>query len=312
MRHPRRLTARLWTAIAAVLALALSAWPASAPVAGAGPPPAASASASDTTPEPGQTITVSARGLLPGWEAWIDYFPDQKRLATVPIRPDGTFTTDVVIPADTLDGVKGIAVISIDAAGSYAYLTIELVVRGAPADVDVSATRLRPGESMRVTGTRFQAGSPVFGVLFPAQTVVFQTTATSDRRFAATIRLPDDLPAGEHGLAVSGIAASGGPAYFPILLEVVGGSTRLPPGDPFQSASTSTSTTTTRPDPSTTSTTASRTSADPSSDGDDGWWAPLAIVLAALVLLILLGRNWLRSPAGRRWRQRRRERRRRG
>lgn len=271
---------------------------------GAVPPSAAQedaeASISVSTAVPGQTITVRASGLFPGWIAWLDLFPDRVRLATADVRADGSFEQDVVIPRDSFDGPKGIAVISKDSHGKYAYLRLYLTVTGAGADVDVSDTTVVAGQTLQVSGTRFRSGSRVYGTLFPERIELF-TVTVEDQRFRTEVVLPDTLASGKHGLLIIGQAASGRFASFPILITTSGGVGEMPlvaGSDPFAAIRFP------EAEPSTTPT-APRYVREPSEDWSR--WAAWITLVVIVTLLAILGVAWLFSPSGRRWRERRRQ-----
>ena len=134
-------------------------------------PADATSSVSDTTPAPGQAITVSAGGLAPGTEAEVYLLPEG-RLAQPTVGEDGGFRASVRIPVDSFDGPKQIVVSAVAADNTYAYLVTDVTVRGADAAAELSDTTLTPTEPVRVSGTRFRSGVELQIVVLPEAEVL--------------------------------------------------------------------------------------------------------------------------------------------
>lgn len=270
-----------------------------------------SVSVSDATPEPGQIVTVTASGLLPGGEVTVDYLPDGVRLATLTADPDGGLRRDVQIPLTTHDGPKEIRVTALDAAGGFTSLPAALTIKGPPATATLSDLSLRPNQVVRLSGTRWFAGTTVLVVLFPGAIELGPVTAGSDGRFDVSLRMPGNLRNGPHGIQVFGQSAGGKVANLKLFPTVSGGTGAVGsldiPDDPGlvpPSSSTSTTTTTLR------STTTLRRSAPLVGDtGSDIGVVVLTVVTGLALLAIAVG--WALSPQGRRWDRSRRRRRRR-
>jgi hypothetical protein len=280
-----------------------------APVAAA--PTGGSASISDSHPQPGQGVTVRASGLLPGGVAYIDYIPDGARLATVHAGADGSFVHTVQIPIDSPDGKKQIVVTALDSEAHYAYLANDLTVKGPSASARLSDTSLVPGQALRISGNRFLVGTDVYAVLYPEGAILMKTTARSGGGFSAGVTMPTKLLNGRHGIAVVGLTYTGDVAYLQLFANVTGG-IGTAAGDPFANASheiPADVTTTTTEGPSTTTTdlaplpthAPSKSSLGPHGT-DTGLVLAIVLALAVATGAALLA-SWLRSPAGRRWRR---------
>lgn len=309
MREGGAVPSRAVTLVVGVLACLAVLLVPSAPASAAGP---GSASVSDTTPLPGQTVTVRASGLKPGGVSYVDYLPDAIRLATVTVGDDGSYSRNVQIPAGTKDGPKQIVVTAVGADGKYAYLPTDLRVTGPPATARLSTDRLFPRLALRVEGTRFLSGTEVSVVLFPEAQSMGSPRAGRDGRLSAEVVVPGEVLNGRHVVVVAGLTAGGGYAYLQIETTMTGGVGDVPAGDVVvpgagydPTAVTSTSFTV----PTTKAPTVTRgtvTDIPPTGDGFDGLAILLLVVLVAIVLGIGVG-SLLLTPAGRRWiRQRRR------
>jgi hypothetical protein len=302
----------LFAAIAALVS------PPSVGAAPAGPaaPAAATASLSDTTPDPGQLVTVRASELLPGTPAVIDYVPDSVRFGVFDVAGDGTLVREVRIPANTYDGAKQIIITSRDATGHVVRLKLDLTIAGPPATVSLSDDSWTPGQQITFSGVRWFAGSPFAVVLYPEGAVIAQTTIGSDLRLAVTGRVPADVRNGKHGLIVAGRAATGKAAFFKIFVTVIGGVGSVGPGDPFAGAvnpidpSIPIPPDITTPSTSSTSVLRSTPREEDGAEVDSGGISLWMIVLVALAVLLLIGVavTWLGTTDGRAWRAKRRER----
>ncbi len=189
---------------------------------------AGTAAVSDTSPAPGQVITATGSGLQPGAPVLIDLFGDGVRLGEFAVGADGTFAQDVQIPPGTSDGSKGVKITTIDADGKYASFSIYITVSGPPAEARLSTSAIRPGQVLRVSGTRFRPGGEIYVVLFPEEVLLGTPIASGDGSFATDVRMPDDLLNGEHGIVVAGASAGGSFAYLVLEASGSGGSGFVP------------------------------------------------------------------------------------
>jgi hypothetical protein len=285
----------------ALIVVALGGFALGAPVLAA--PAGGSASVSDTTPQPGQSVTVTASGLLAGREALVDYIPDGVRLAVPTVGPDGAFSISVRIPANTYDGPKQIVVTALDAAGKFTYLPTDLTMRGPPATAELSDVTLVPSQVVRISGNRWFAGTTVLAALFPERVSLGPITAGSDGRFSVDVRLPKDLLNGRHGVQLFGRAAGGRMASVKLPATVTGGvgragSFEIPDGPLNPTSTVPSSTTTLR-----TTTSAARAAA-PSSGSDDSNAGVIGLIVACTLLVLVVAVGWLWSADGRQWRRR--------
>lgn len=95
---------------------------------------------SDTTVFPGQVVTVSGSGWLPGSTVTLTLYSDPVELGTATVEDDGTFTIDVVIP-EVSPGTHTLEIRGTDDSGEprVEELTIEVLAPGAGLD-DAAAT----------------------------------------------------------------------------------------------------------------------------------------------------------------------------
>jgi hypothetical protein len=310
VRSGRARGRRGWRAAAPLLlALALLGAPTLAPAATAAPA-GGSASISDSSPQPGQTITVHASGLQPGKDAVIDYVPDAVRFGVYTVTADGTVDQSVRIPANTYDGPKEIVVTSFDSNGRFTRLKIDFEMAGPPASVSLNDTTLVPGQRIRFDGDRWFAGSTYAIVLFPERVTVATGTIGSDRTLDVSARMPDTLLNGKHGFLVGGRAAGGKAAYFKLFATVTGGIGQVPKGDVFAGADELNPTTSTTPSSSSSSSSTTRVTLSPEATGDldGGGFGSLLLVILGILLLLGLASTWFLTSDGRAWLRKRRER----
>ena len=78
---------------------------------------------------PGDTITVTGENFIPGESVELSLHSTPVLLATVVVGADGTFSTDVVIPASTASGAH-----HIEAVGTDTVTVSTAVTLFAPAD----------------------------------------------------------------------------------------------------------------------------------------------------------------------------------
>lgn len=299
------MTARRWRGPLAVLLLGLvGALGVVAPVRAA--PAGGSASVSDTSPEPGQTVTVTATGLLPGRDTLVDYGPDGVRLATPTVGADGGFSVRVQIPLSTYDGRKQIVITALDAAGRFSRLYIDLTVAWPPATAQLSDMSLRPSQVVRISGDRWFPGTRVIVILLPEGVTIGDLTAGSDRRISADLRLPKDLLNGRHGVHVFGRAAGGRMANVKLFPTVTGG---VGQAGSFEIPDAPLNPTTSTSSPATSSSVASVTTTArpgaPAADPEDSNVALIALLALCVLLVVVVIIGWLLSADGRHWRRRR-------
>jgi hypothetical protein len=303
--HRRTRLSLLVGALVGVLLLALP--PASAVAA----PTTGSASVSDTTPLPGDVVTVRASGLQAGKPATIEYQPGAVMLATLTVDGDGGFTRNVQIPPRTTDGAKQIVVKSIGTNGRFTRIQIDLQVAGPPATARLSDDTLVPKEAFRFDGSRFAAGTSVVIVVYPEGAILGQPNAGPDGRFSVDVRMPELLLNGKHGFIVAGLAAGGHVAVLKLYATVTGGVGGVVKGDPLDEVDYPYVTPTSAP---TTSLVRRPTSTVPLVSGDSGGSGlntlGLAILVAFVLILVVLAVAWWRSSEGQRWLRDRAERRR--
>jgi hypothetical protein len=309
---PRRVLSRV------LLAVALGLGVLAAPAAEAAPA-GGSASVSDTTPLPGQTVTVQASGLKPGGLSFVDYLPDGVRLAEVTVGDDGGYTVDVTIPVMSHDGPKQIVVTALDADGRYAYLPTDMTVNGPPATADLSDSTLVPGQTFQIDGSRFRAGKAGVVILYPEGVILAEPVPDAEGRWSEQVQVPAQVLNGRHGIAVVGIAAGGKVAYVKLFATITGGIGFVPEGidlfafplPPVDGTTTvpSTSTSTTRG--TTTTTRPRQEAATDGSDDDSSLWL-LVLLAGCVLLLVIVAIAWLRTPEGRALFDREARRRRRG
>jgi LPXTG-motif cell wall-anchored protein len=94
------------------------------------PPGTPGATVSDTTPAPGQPITIIARGFLPASTVTFDLFSAPVRLGTAVADSNGTATLTATIPASTPPGVHHIEASGTGANGQPRTVSIAITVTG--------------------------------------------------------------------------------------------------------------------------------------------------------------------------------------
>jgi len=97
------------------------------------PPADNGISVSDTTPTPGQTVTVTARTFSPGADVTLTLGTDPVTLGNGPAGADGVLQTDVTIPQDTTLGEH-----TITASGQAPDGTLTLTARITVVSADGS------------------------------------------------------------------------------------------------------------------------------------------------------------------------------
>lgn len=105
-------------------------------------PGAGSAALSDTAVVPGQVITVSGSGWLPGSEVTITIFSTPRQLGTATVDGDGQFSTQVTIPSDLSPGEHTLRVEGTNADNEPRTVDVAVTVAepGAAADPDLAVT----------------------------------------------------------------------------------------------------------------------------------------------------------------------------
>ena len=282
-----------------------------APTAVAAAPTSGSASVSDSSPQPGDVVTVRARDLGPGKPVTIEFQPGAVMLATLAVDGDGGFTRNVQIPPRATDGAKQIVVKSIGTDGRFTRLQLDLQVAGPPAAAQLTDDTLVPSQAFRVVGNRFAAGTSVVIVVYPEGVILGQPNAGSDGRLNADVRMPKDLLNGKHGFIVAGLAAGGHVAVLKLYATVTGGVGGVK-GDPLAKVDYPYVTPTSGPTTSlvrrATSTVPLGVSGGSGGSGSNLVW--LVVLVAFVLLLVAISIAWLRSSDGRRWLRDRAERRR--
>lgn len=95
------------------------------------PPTEGGTTVSDATVEPGEAITVSGSGWLPGSTVTLTLFSDPIDLGSAAVGADGTFSTQVVIPSSVSPGTHELRVSGTGADGQPRTTSTRLVVLGA-------------------------------------------------------------------------------------------------------------------------------------------------------------------------------------
>jgi LPXTG-motif cell wall-anchored protein len=98
------------------------------------PPAGGGVTASDTTPAPGQTITVTASGFQPASTVTFDLFSAPVRLGTAVADANGTATLTATIPAGTPAGQHHIQASGTGANGQPRTVSIAITVPGTARD----------------------------------------------------------------------------------------------------------------------------------------------------------------------------------
>lgn len=155
---------RLTVALVATLALGLVAGPAYAQYADA----EEGAVVSDTTPVAGQAITVASEedDWLPGSTVLIDFFSEPVRLGSTKVRADGTWSTEVTIPADAAPGQHTLRASGTDRTGQPAVQLIALTVlppAAAAAPPGAADGLARTGDAQLTVGVLVIAGMVLLG-----------------------------------------------------------------------------------------------------------------------------------------------------
>lgn len=107
--------------------------------------PAGPLPVSDTTPEPGDPVTVSGSGFDPGSEVKVTIESDPVLLATVTATASGSFSVDVTIPS-SFTGVHTLEATGIAPDGSVRVLATQITIAGGELP-DTSAGQLLKGLS---------------------------------------------------------------------------------------------------------------------------------------------------------------------
>jgi hypothetical protein len=300
------MTRRPWGVLGALLLLAVL-WP-SAAVAQAGP----TVSVSDATPQPGQRITVTARGFYPGSPALLYYLPEVD-LGDATVGEDGTFSKAVTIPLDSFDGKKQVVVRGFAADGSPAYVTADLTMVGPPATAQLSDDELTPLEGVQVTGTRFRSRSEVALVLFPEGVLLGIASTDARQRFSLDVEMPEIVLNGLHVIVAAGLNASGGYSWLELRANMTGGVGEAPPitqsgRELIESLPPSVLSTT-----STIRPTIPREQGEALEVGGEGgfngsWVVVVVLLVLALGAMGVLVMTWVRTPEGQRWAARHRRR----
>jgi LPXTG-motif cell wall-anchored protein len=98
---------------------------------------------SNSSPSPGETVTVTAGGFQPGSEASITILSDPILLATPTADANGQVSADVAIPADFAEGSRHtIEVSGIAPDGSPYSTSIEITLAGGLAQTGAEAAGL--------------------------------------------------------------------------------------------------------------------------------------------------------------------------
>ena len=269
-----------------------------------------SISVSDTTPAPGQELTVTGSGFLPDSPVLLYLLPEST-YPNATVGGDGTFRSTVAISRDSIDGAKQLVVRGLKADGTHSYLTVDLRVVGAPASARISDTELAPSARFELSGDRFKRGTKVLVVLFPERVLLAELTAASDQSIAADLALPEAVFDGDHTIIVAGSEARAGYAWIELHANVTGGIGRTPPvtgsGKELLDSFLAGTTTTSR---ATTTTRAVGEAINHDGGGGGGgitrpWILLVLLLLLAAVALVALVASWLRTPEGRRWKARR-------
>jgi ribosomal protein L35AE/L33A len=179
------------------------------------PPYPAPGLALSTLPAPygapaGATVTLTGTGYVPGAAATIAF--DTTAANTVPVgsataRADGTFTSDITVPANA---GKGFHRVTVSSPGSLT----RTVLLNVTAGLSVSATSGGFGSTVTLTGWNFQAGESISLNLDVVQTWAYSVglgdvTARPDGTFTYTTSLPGGLPAGPARLHAGGRYSQG-------------------------------------------------------------------------------------------------------
>lgn len=113
---------------------------------------------STTTVAPGGTITVVGEDFLPGSQVNITLVETTEVLGTVTVRADGTFSTNVTLPADLAPGTYTLRVSGVDADGEPRVIDTTITVVAA-------AAAPAPGTGLAATGGQFTVGSALAALL---------------------------------------------------------------------------------------------------------------------------------------------------
>lgn len=92
--------------------------------------PSASARLSDTTLTPSQAFQISGSRFRAGTKVYAVLYPEQVLLGGFTAGGNGSFTANVRMPKDLLNGDHGIVVAGADAKGGTAYLQLKATVTG--------------------------------------------------------------------------------------------------------------------------------------------------------------------------------------
>jgi hypothetical protein len=146
-----------------------------------GPP--ASARLNDTTLTPSQAFQLSGSRWRPGSKVYAVLYPEQVYLGAFPASDGGSFTANLRMPKDLLNGKHGFVVVGADAKGGTAYLQLTASVTG---------------------GIGFAPGDP-FAKASPGDVTAIASTTTEDITTTTTIETPFTTdkpgrpPLGPHG-----------------------------------------------------------------------------------------------------------------
>jgi hypothetical protein len=134
--------------LAALLMLVLS----PAALAQDSPPGGGGLTASDTTPAPGQAITLTAAGFQVGSTVTFDLFSAPVRLGTAVANTGGTATLTATIPASTPAGSHHIEASGTGANGQPRTISVAITVTGSGSGGTVPVTGSNSSKPMAEMG----------------------------------------------------------------------------------------------------------------------------------------------------------------
>lgn len=120
-----------------------------------------SVAVSDTTPAPGQPITITADGFLPGSTATFTLFSAPVVLGTATVNAQGVVSLTATIPANTTPGAHRIEVSGTGANGQPLTVVQNITVTGAAAGSNLPTT----GSDTSIPLTQVAIGVMAFGGL---------------------------------------------------------------------------------------------------------------------------------------------------
>lgn len=167
--------------VAAALAVVLMAAPAAAQQY---PPAVNSLTVSDTTPSPGQTITIQGRTFAAGATVTITLASDPVVIASGSADDAGVVTVEGTIPTDTTLGTHTITAAGDDPEGDPLSLTVSINV--VPADGDIEGAAGSDGGSGAMPRTGDDSSMPLakLGLALAAIGGVITALAAKRRRAA--------------------------------------------------------------------------------------------------------------------------------